>query len=726
MIEQLNKQQSEILPDMKENSHSEQGLNEQSIDELNLSKFSRNLYALGQAIKAGENQETTSALLSNFQQSLDGFIQTVRIQNLKHWFGLNDQELKLIAIVFVNVLEPETVAPFLGLSWFDHGATLTLERVLLLCQKNQQSKLTSLNKLLSNLKVFHWKILFISEHSLPLIQPLNLAPDIFSYLIGNAKSLDNSEAVIRCLSTQDNAVISVCFDQLLKQPLAKVNTLSGLNSDERTALVAQFASNSALPLHHVALNVSKNFSTNDMLRAFRQVILSANGNDCYVYWADLLSYIQLNSASDRLIPLLLLNTQLILFIDQPRHFLSVKYAEQIKQTEQEDSINWLNKKLVEQCLPPSSQQLSLVLTSPEPEIVAGAWLAISVNLLQKQLTQKKAQQKHSQFIQPLLAENADYLANLYPLYPSVMSQVAVNVDKLLDETNDSESLFHLLQQGCLQANSEISGQLATLSQPRYQLHDMILAENTREQINELTDRLRYKSQLSQTLVDFMPGIQALFWGKPGTGKSMAAEAIAGQLKLPLYKVNLANVASKWIGESEKHLAKLFDDAQKQNSLLLFDEAYAIFAKRREVESSQDKNANMGVSYLLQRMETYTGLLLLSTNFKSNLDDAFLRRFHGVVEFPLPDENLRFQLWQRVWGSRLTIASGINLKTLAQHFEFSPSQIKNIAERALLFSLKAKQKSISKTLLSKAIMRELEKQNASFLAEQQLNNWLVSN
>ena len=735
MTEQLNKQlnkqqkkqQSETLPDMEKTSVKEQSLDEQSLREL-----SRNLYALGQAIKANENEETTSALLSTFQQSLDGFIQLTRIQKLKHWFRLNDLELKLIAIAFVNVLEPETVAPFLGLSWFDHGATLTLERVLLLCQKNPQSKVTNLNMLLSNLKVFHWKIIFISEHSQPLIQSLNLAPDIFSYLLGNTKSLDNTPVVIRCQFTQDDIVISECFDQLLKQPLAQVNTLSGLNSDERTALVAQFASNSALPLHHVVQDVINNFSTNDVLGAFRQVILFANGNDSYVYWADLLSYIQLRSESDWLLPLLLSNTKLILFFDQPKSFFSVKHHVQINQAgagslnsdSNSESINWLNKKRVEQCLPPNTQQLSLVLSSPEPETVAKAWLALSAHLLQKQVLKQKVQQQNSQFIQPLSTENADYLANLYPLYPSVMSQVAAHVNELLEENNDSESLFHLLQQACLQANSEITGQLASLSQPRYQLHDMILADNTREQIQELIDRLRYKSQLSQAISDFMPGIQALFWGKPGTGKSMAAEAIAGQLKLPLYKVNLANVASKWIGESEKHLAKLFDDAQKQNAVLMFDEADAIFAKRSEVESSQDKNANMGVSYLLQRMETYTGLLLLSTNFKSNLDEAFLRRFHGVVEFPLPNEKLRFQLWQQVWGNRLLIASGINLKTLAQHFEFSPSQIKNIAERSVLFALKAQQKNVSKHLLGKAIMRELEKQNASFLAEQQLNNWLA--
>jgi SpoVK/Ycf46/Vps4 family AAA+-type ATPase len=252
---------------------------------------------------------------------------------------------------------------------------------------------------------------------------------------------------------------------------------------------------------------------------------------------------------------------------------------------------------------------------------------------------------------------------------------------------------------------------------------MVLSDSTKDQLNELIDRIRFSDALKRKIPNFLAGAQALFWGKPGTGKSMAAEAIAGQLKLPLYRVNLANIASKWIGESEKHLAEIFDIAEKQNAVLLFDEADAVFSKRSEVESSHDKNANMGVSFLLQRMETYTGLLLLSTNFKGNLDNAFLRRFNNTIEFSLPDNAARITLWDNAWKGSFKPSRNIDTSVLAQMFEFSPSQINNIAERSILYVLTNDKKEITKELLAKAIRRELEKENSSYLAEQKLADWL---
>ena len=126
---------------------------------------------------------------------------------------------------------------------------------------------------------------------------------------------------------------------------------------------------------------------------------------------------------------------------------------------------------------------------------------------------------------------------------------------------------------------------------------------------------------------------------------MVAEALADVLNMPLYKANLASVSSKWIGETEKHLAALFDDAQRHNGLLFFDEADAVFSRRSQVESSHDKNANLGVSYLLHRMEHFHGSLVLDTNYKGNLDPAFMRRLHFSVEFTQPDADDRLSIWR---------------------------------------------------------------------------------
>ena len=282
--------------------------------------------------------------------------------------------------------------------------------------------------------------------------------------------------------------------------------------------------------------------------------------------------------------------------------------------------------------------------------------------------------------------------------------------------------FEALQKACLELSQNKHPNLALLTAPKAQLNQMVLPDDTTHALQELVLRVQHSETLKRQVKRFVPGVHALFWGKPGTGKTMAAEAIAAELKLPMYKVNLANIASKWIGETEKHLAKLFDEAQAQNAVLLFDEADAIFAKRSEVSSSHDKNANMGVSFLLQRMESYTGLLLLSTNFKSNLDEAFLRRFHGVVEFPMPDASAREQLWQQAWPGNLKPENSIKANDLAKLFEFSPAQIQNIAERSILYAVANNEPTIKKAYLALAVVRELNKQGAGYMAEQTLKQW----
>ncbi|WP_298775823.1 ATP-binding protein [uncultured Shewanella sp.] len=682
----------------------------QYLEQALVNTLSQQLYTLGQAIKQGEDQPKLSLLLQAFHDSMDTYIHSPAMQSLQVGFGLTELELRLIGLVFITTLEPDTLTHFLGLSWFEQGPSLSLERVLLLSKNQQQSKITCLEEMLTSMQAFQWGILSSPEQTQPLIHSLLLAPDVFRHLLGEQVSVEMQSTKVQLLRSNEDVAIKIGFADLLKHSLAQVNIVSGLAHDDRCGLVAQFAHQNQRPWHHVSFNASQDTDRHDMILAFRQMRLMANRQTCYIYWPDLLDYVLSAGETEGILSLLLSNRRWVFFCD-PINEHTDQVIEQSGGVNSE--LNWFDSHRLRQYLN-QNQVISLRLTAPEPKQLTQAWLAISEVLVKT----------FSGTLRPLTPSDAAYLANLYPLTPAVMSQVNAHVIALLDRCHDSDPLLSLLQQACLQANSTSQGQLAKLSQPRYQLSDMILNDNTQAQLQDLIDRLVYRSQLTQALPHFVPGVQALFWGKPGTGKSMAAEAIAGQLKLPLYKVNLANVASKWIGESEKHLAKLFDDAQKQNAVLLFDEADAIFAKRSEVESSHDKNANMGVSFLLQRMETYTGLLLLSTNFKSNLDDAFLRRFHGVVEFTMPDEHLRFQLWQRAWSRSISIASGINLQALAQQFEFTPSQINNIAERALLYAFKAQQQTISKALLGKAITRELEKQNAGFLAEQKLSLWLA--
>ena len=144
------------------------------------------------------------------------------------------------------------------------------------------------------------------------------------------------------------------------------------------------------------------------------------------------------------------------------------------------------------------------------------------------------------------------------------------------------------------------------------------------------------------------GISALFSGPSGTGKTMAAEVLANELQLDLYRIDLASVVSKYIGETEKNLRRVFDAAEDSGAILFFDEADALFGKRSEVKDSHDRYANIEVSYLLQRMEAYRGLAVLATNLKNSVDTAFLRRIRFVVNFPFPDAPQRAEIWRRAF------------------------------------------------------------------------------
>jgi SpoVK/Ycf46/Vps4 family AAA+-type ATPase len=177
------------------------------------------------------------------------------------------------------------------------------------------------------------------------------------------------------------------------------------------------------------------------------------------------------------------------------------------------------------------------------------------------------------------------------------------------------------------------------------------------------------------------GISALFTGASGTGKTMAAEVLAHELRLDLFRIDLSSVVSKYIGETEKNLARLFDAAECGNAILLFDEADALFGKRSEVKDSHDRYATIEVSYLLQRMEAYRGLAILTTNMKQALDTAFLRRIRFVVQFPFPDAAMRAEIWRRIFPpgaptegldpaklGRLNVAGG-NIRNIAINAAF---------------------------------------------------------
>jgi SpoVK/Ycf46/Vps4 family AAA+-type ATPase len=181
------------------------------------------------------------------------------------------------------------------------------------------------------------------------------------------------------------------------------------------------------------------------------------------------------------------------------------------------------------------------------------------------------------------------------------------------------------------------------------------------------------------------GFTALFVGQPGTGKTMAAEVMAGELGLDLYRIDLSGVVSKYIGETEKNLERVFRAADQGDALLLFDEADALFGKRSEVRDAHDRYANVEVAYLLQRLEAYEGVAILTSNLRGNIDEAFMRRLDFVLEFPMPEEAERLAIWRRALPSEAPLGTDVDLEFLSRKFKLAGGHIRNIALAAAFFA-----------------------------------------
>ena len=226
------------------------------------------------------------------------------------------------------------------------------------------------------------------------------------------------------------------------------------------------------------------------------------------------------------------------------------------------------------------------------------------------------------------------------------------------------------------------GTLARKLNPRYTRQDIVLPEDPLRQIGEIVSTVKERARvlsewgLGRKLVA-SAGVTILFTGESGTGKTMAAEVIASELGLDLYKIDLSTLVSKYIGETEKNLEQIFHEAESSNAILFFDEADAIFGKRSEVKDAHDRYANIEVSYLLQRMEDYDGVTILATNLRSNLDQAFTRRLQFLVDFPPPDEYSRLRIWQTLFPPDVPRATDLDFGLLARRFKLAGGNIRNI-------------------------------------------------
>ncbi|MEC0267498.1 ATP-binding protein [Paenibacillus anseongense] len=293
------------------------------------------------------------------------------------------------------------------------------------------------------------------------------------------------------------------------------------------------------------------------------------------------------------------------------------------------------------------------------------------------------------------------------------------------EANPAALRTDALYKACYQQVQHKLERKATRIEPRYQWADIILAPEQKDQLRNACNQVKYRGVVYndwgfEKKLAYGKGLSMLFAGPPGTGKTMSAQVVAGDLQLELYKVDLSQVISKYIGETEKNLHEIFEEAQLSNAVLFFDETDALFGKRSEVKDSHDKYANIETAYLLQKMEEYQGITVLATNLLNNIDEAFLRRFNYVIKFPFPDSEYREKIWQSMFPPAAPLSDDVDFRYLAQRYEIAGGNIKNVVLSSAFLAAEAGEP-IRMQHIIKSIRHELQK-SGKILAKQEWEDY----
>lgn len=275
-----------------------------------------------------------------------------------------------------------------------------------------------------------------------------------------------------------------------------------------------------------------------------------------------------------------------------------------------------------------------------------------------------------------------------------------------------------LYNACRAQSNPKLGTLARHITPKYTWSDIVLPSDQMNQLQEICNQAKYRLLVFgkwgfDRKLSLGKGLSVLFFGPPGTGKTMAAEIMANELQIDLYKIDLSQVVSKYIGETEKNLYQIFVEAQASSAILFFDEADALFGKRSEVKDAHDRYSNIEIGYLLQKMEEYTGISILATNLRKNMDEAFVRRMQAIVEFPFPDEKHREMIWKGMFPREAPLSQEIDYGFLSERIRLAGGNIKNIALSAAFFAAR-ESSGIEMRQIMLAAKREYQKTGKPFL------------
>jgi hypothetical protein len=314
----------------------------------------------------------------------------------------------------------------------------------------------------------------------------------------------------------------------------------------------------------------------------------------------------------------------------------------------------------------------------------------------------------------VVSANLEALADRFVLTPAQIAAAAESaLDRYVADYDTTLSLESALFEAARAQSDQSLGALATKVKTIHSWGDLILPRPTLQRVKEITAAIRHRHVVYsewgfEKRIAAGLGLKVLFSGPSGTGKTMTAGVIASDLGVDLYKIDLSGIVSKYIGETEKNLDRIFRAAQCSNAILFFDEADALFGKRSEVKDAHDRYANIEVAYLLQKIEEYAGVVILASNLSKNIDEAFSRRMHYVIEFPLPDEAHRERLWRGMFPAQVPLGEDVDFQFLAKQFPIPGGEIRNVAlESAFLAAQDGK--IVTMKQLATALARQMIKQ-----------------
>ena len=306
--------------------------------------------------------------------------------------------------------------------------------------------------------------------------------------------------------------------------------------------------------------------------------------------------------------------------------------------------------------------------------------------------------------------NLNEIAGTFRLTPGQINSASnlIFSEKILNGKITKKIIFNSIQK-TVQANF---GDNAHLIKTENTWDDLIIPEQDKQMIIDICKQQKIKNIVFEKWklekrINYGRGLSFLFSGPPGTGKTMAAGIIANEMGLELYRADLSRIVSKYIGETEKNLSNLFDEAEKSNSILLFDETDALFSQRTSVKDAKDRGANLEISYLLQRMENHSGICIMTTNYIENIDKAFFRRISYVFHFPKPNKKDRKKIWENIFGANVPLDKNVDFDFIS-NFELSGGSIKNIVISACLKAAQSKSK-VDMSHILKSVEYELKKQ-----------------